>query len=136
MFEVTTQAAIPPQPPKRPLHDPAARQHGKPLGVRGAAHDLEGPPNLFAHVGTDTVVSPVSPNQFAAAPAILAAPFEAGKELRQDPLPSGSLRNPGAMPAYGQPQPQHVPHDMPLAPVGRLVPSHAAVFAPSEVLRL
>ncbi len=126
MLVVTAQAAVPTEPPKRPFHHPAARQHRKALAVWGAAHDLYRPAKLLAYVGTDIFIGSIGPDELEATPAIMHVAVDAVEEPRQDQLAPRAIRYPGALHDDGQQQPQHVYDNMALAPIGLLVYLHPA----------
>ena len=129
MFEVPTQSPIPPQPSQRPLHHPAAGQQRKPFSVWWAAHHLQVPSALLADLRANMRIAAIGPNELEPTPAVVDGAFNAGKECLQHQLTARTIRNARTMDDDQQQQPQHVDHNMALAPRCLLMDIPPARFA-------
>src|ERR1700746_1807644 len=112
MLEILAQAPIPAQPSACSLHHPPARNHHKPLGVRGPMGDFQPPPARVLNPTYDSLIAALSPQELQAAPAIVDIALNARKELRQEEFAPRAIGHAGTVHHYQHEQSQDIDHDM------------------------
>src|SRR5215472_8339135 len=129
MLVIPTQPPIPAKPPERPLDHPPSRQHHKPSRLLRPTDNIYLPSTLLPHPLDDPRISPICPDQFQPAPAVIHTSLDPLKQFRQQKLATITIGNCCAMHDHQQQQPKRVYDDMSFSTRDLLVYVNAALLA-------
>src|ERR1043166_2186984 len=129
VFKVFAQAPIASQPSECPFYHPPAPNHDKTPGGRRPTGKLQTPPAGLLDPGHDGFITPISPNELQAAPAVVDIALNARKEFLQEEFAARAIGDTGTVHHRQQQQPQDIHHDVAFTPIDLFMDIRSSLFS-------